>query len=176
MEYGITHGIRNNLWLAAVLLGVFFMSLGAFVIYEGVAAKNTVREALIAEQVTTAGDAVIPDAPIVNLATAEAQEDAVTAHTLGRLGPSSELERGSGERATYLDGLTIRNSLNMAIVGFKVAELVIGIGAVIMLLGTGMLLLLAPALRWARQPAGERADERGHERRPTTAHGHGVAI
>lgn len=176
MKRGFTAIARNNLWLAAVMLGVFFMGLGAFFIYEGVAAKESVREALIAEQATTAGDAVIPDAPIVDLAAVEAQEDAITAHTLGRLGPYGELERGSDERATYLDGLTLRNSLNMAVVGFKVAELVIGIGAVIIILGTAILLLLAPALHWARQPAAERADAPGHEWRPATAHGPGVAI
>ena len=157
MRDGFATIVRHNLWLAAVILGVFFVGLGAFFIYEGVAAQDTVREALVAEQATTASDAVIPDTPIVDVATAEAQEDTITAHTLGRLGPYGDLERGSDERATYLDGLTLRNSLNMAIVGFRVADLVIGVGAVIMIVGAASLLLLAPALHWARQAAAERA-------------------
>ena len=99
MTHGFTTIARNNLWLAAVILGVFFLGLGSFFIYEGLAAKDMVQQALIAEQATTAGDAVIANAPIVDVATAEAQEDAITAHTLGTLGPYGELERGSEERA-----------------------------------------------------------------------------
>ena len=128
-----------------------------------------VQEALIAEQATTAGDAVIPNAPIVNLATAEAQEDIITVHTLGALGPYGELERGSDERASYLDGLTIRNSLNMAIMGFKVADLVMGVGAVIVMVGAASLLLLTPLLYWIRQPAAERATDPARQRRLVAA-------
>jgi hypothetical protein len=169
MKHGFITIARNNLWLAAVMLGVFFLGLGSFFIYEGLAAKEIVQEALIAEQATTAGDAAIANAPIIDVATAEAQEDVITAHTLGTLGPYGGLERGSEERASYLDGLTIRNSLNMAIMGFKIADLVMGVGAVIVIVGAASLLLLAPLLYWIRQPAAERAPDPARQRRLVAA-------
>ena len=174
MKYALATTLRSHLWMAAVVLGVFFIGLGAFFVFEGVAAKDTVQQALIAEQATTSGSAVIPDAPIVNIATAEAQEDLITEHTLGTLGPYSQLERGSDDRATYLDGLTIRNSLNMAVMGFRVSDLVIGIGAVILLFGAASLLLLAPVLFWAREPVTERAGERARRNRMVVAHASGI--
>ncbi len=175
MKNAIGTIVRNHLWIGAIMLGVFFIGLGAFFIYEGFAAKHTVQQALIAEQAVTASDAAIPNAPIVNLATAEAQEDIITAHTLGTLGPYSDLERGSPERATYLDGLTIRNSLNMAVLGLRVSDLVLGVGAVIMVIGAASLLLLAPLLFWVREPAAQRADEPAPQRRPAVAHAPGAA-
>ena len=174
MKTTVAIALRSYLWMGAVMLGVLFIGLGAFFVFEGFAAKDTVQQALVAEQATTSGSAVIPDAPIVNIATAEAQENLITEHTLGTLGPYSQLERGSDDRATYLDGLTIRNSLNMAVMGFRVSDLVIGVGAVILLLGATSLLLLAPVLYWAREPVLETAGERARLNRLVAAQASGI--
>ena len=63
----------------------------------------------------------------------------------------------------------------MAVMGFKVAELVIGVGAVIMLVGATSLMLLAPVLYWARRPAGERAEAPDRQRRITAVAAPSVA-
>ncbi len=60
-------------------------------------------------------------------------------------------EAYSAARDSYLNGLTLRNSLNMAVMGFGVADLAIGTGAVIILLGIATLGLAVPVLYWARQ-------------------------
>ena len=174
MKSPLINNLRSHLWMAAVVLGVFFIGLGAFFVMEGMAAKDTVQQALVAEQAVTSGSAVIPDAPIVDIATAEAQEALITEHTLGTLGPYSQLERGSDDRATYLDGLTIRNSLNMAVMGLRLSDLVMGVGAIIILFGAASLLLLAPVLFWAREPGTERAAERAQRNRLVAAHASGI--
>ena len=68
-------------------------------------------------------------------ATAQAQQDAIKSHTFGRWAPYSELDRDDPRRETYVTGLTLRNSLNLAVIGFGVADLAIGMGAVTIVLG-----------------------------------------
>lgn len=136
--------IRRNLWIAVAALGLAFIVAGLFMVSEGMDAKDLIRNRLIAEEITTSSSASIPDARVDDVATAESQEALITEHTLGSLGPYSSLERGSPERATYIDGVTLRTALNMAIMGFKVSDLVIGIGAFVAVVGLANVLLLAP--------------------------------
>ena len=67
--------------------------------------------------------------------TAKAQQDTIEAHTFGRFGPYSGMERDDPNRDVYIKGLTLRNALNLAVVGFGVADLAIGIGWVTVVLG-----------------------------------------
>ncbi len=136
--------IKRNLWIAVAALGLAFVVAGLFMVSEGMEAKDLVRDRLIAEEITTSSSATIPDARVDNVATAESQEALITDHTLGSLGPYSSLERGSPERATYIDGVTLRTALNMAIMGFRISDLVIGIGAFVAVVGLANVLLLAP--------------------------------
>ena len=48
---------------------------------------------------------------------------------------TSSLDRDDPNRETYLSGLTLRNSLNLAVVGFGVADMAVGVGAVTIVLG-----------------------------------------
>jgi hypothetical protein len=63
------------------------------------------------------------------------------------------MERDDPNRETYLKGLTLRNSQNMAVKGFRVSELVIGIGALLIGLGLTEMFLMAPVLYWTRPEA-----------------------
>ncbi len=45
------------------------------------------------------------------------------------------MERDDPRRETYITGLTLRNSLNLAVVSFGVADLAIGLGVVTIVLG-----------------------------------------
>ncbi len=45
------------------------------------------------------------------------------------------MEPDDPNRETYLKGLTLRNALNLAVVGFGVADLAIGTGAISIVLG-----------------------------------------
>ena len=118
-----------------------------------------VRNELVAEQITTSKDASIPGVLVNSADTAAAQEKAITTHTLGKWGPYSKLAQTDPNRATYLDGVTLRSALNLAVMGFKVSDLVIGIGAFIIVMGATNLLLLAPVvyLVGATQKEGSRA-------------------
>lgn len=56
------------------------------------------------------------------------------------------MDRDDPNRDAYIKGLTLRNSLNMAVMGFGIADLAIGTGAVIIMMGAGTLAFVAPVL------------------------------
>ena len=134
----------------AIVLGIGMVVLGSIFMVMGLDARGDIREALVKENVITSKDAPIPGVLVRDADTAKAQAVAIESHTFGRFGPYSSMERDDPNRATYLDGLTLRNSLNMAVLGFKISELVVGIGALIIGLGVAHIALLAPVLYWGR--------------------------
>ncbi len=73
-----------------------------------------------------------------NQATLMNQADVIKGHTLDKYGPWQSMERGDPNRASMLDGLTLRNSLYLARMGLDVSELVIALGAVFLTVGTGL--------------------------------------
>ena len=54
------------------------------------------------------------------------------------------MERDDPNRESHLKGLTLRNALNLAIVGFGVADLAMGVGAVTIVLGVMLAGLAIP--------------------------------
>src|SRR3989304_6920276 len=65
--------IRRFMWLAAVTLGLVFIGAGAYMVSEGLSAKDQVHDTLVAERITTAEDASIPNAAVEDAATGEGQ-------------------------------------------------------------------------------------------------------
>ena len=119
----------------AILLGIGMVALGVIFVLMGYGAKSDIREALLKEKVITGADSAIPDVLVEDVETAKAQQDTIEAHTFGRFGPYSGMERDDPNRDVYIKGLTLRNALNLAVVGFGVADLAIGIGWVTVVLG-----------------------------------------
>jgi hypothetical protein len=121
--------------VVAVLLGVGMVVIGSLFMAMGFDAKRDINNALLKERVITSQDATIPGVLVQDAETARAQQDAIETHTFGRFGPYSGMERDDPNREVYLNGLTLRNALNLAIVGYGVADLAIGVGAVTIVLG-----------------------------------------
>ena len=119
----------------AILLGIGMIALGVIFVLMGYGAKSDIREALLKERVITGADSAIPGVLVEDVVTAKAQQDTIEAHTFGRFGPYSGMERDDPNRDAYIKGLTLRNALNLAVVGFGVADLAIGIGWVTVVLG-----------------------------------------
>lgn len=95
--------------------------LGGVFLYKGHATRSEILAALADEQVTATIDGV--EVPVNSQATAQNQADVIRSHTLERYGPwqtiPGKLEDGSANpvRQTFLNGLTLRNSLYMARMG-----------------------------------------------------------
>ena len=121
--------------VVAILLGIGMIALGVIFVLMGYGAKSDIREALLKEKVITGADSAIPGVLVEDVATAKTQQNTIEAHTFGRFGPYSGMERDDPNRDVYIKGLTLRNALNLAIVGFGLADLAIGIGGVTVVLG-----------------------------------------
>ncbi|MBQ10988.1 MAG: aromatic ring-opening dioxygenase LigA [Planctomyces sp.] len=142
--------IKRHLWIGALALGLLFIGMGALFMVTALEAKGMIRAALAEENVTTSKDAVKfgveAGVLVTNAATAEAQSEVIKMHSIDRYGLYTEMERDDPNRATYIKGLTLRNSLNMAVMGFGVADLAMGMGAIIILMGAGTMAFLAPVV------------------------------
>ena len=73
-------------------------------------------------------------------------------HSFDRYGRYADMDRDDLNREAYL---TLRNSLNIAVMGFGVADLAIGMDAVIVLMGVGTLAFVAPVLYITTAKEGE---------------------
>lgn len=140
---------RNLPGLIAMLLSLVLIGAGVVMLSQGFVAKGDVKAALVAENIVTPDDAEIPDTPVDSAATAKAQADIIQEHTLDSTEGKTyaDMDREDPQRAFYLGAVTLRTSLMSAYMGFKVADLVIGLGALFTVLGVGGAAATGLALR-----------------------------
>jgi hypothetical protein len=178
---------RHFFWIAPLVLGVVFIGGGIFMISEGRAAHDEVRDSVIREDITVSGDSPVFGGEVIDSAAkAQAQSDVILAHTneatggltyatLDRfvaadgVGTTSDaklaLLNDAGApvenplRATALTSATLRTSLGVAVMGFRISDLVSGLGLFMMAIGATYILFLAPATYYAAQMANQHADE-----------------
>ena len=137
---------RHAPWISSLLLGLLLVAGGAFMALSGLNVRNEIRDELRAEQITTSQDARIPGVLVEDADTAKAQADVIKEHTLGTWGPYSALPRDDPRRAQFIDGVALRTALNMAVMGFRVTQLVIGAGILVFIAGLATLMLATPGL------------------------------
>lgn len=130
--------------VVAIAIGFWMILIGTVVIQMGYDARDRIRSALAKELIITSRDASIPGIPVEDVETARAQYEVIEDHAYGRFGPYTGMERNDPNRETYLNGLILRNTLNLAILGFGVADMAIGLGAVTIFLGVIMILMTIP--------------------------------
>lgn len=146
----------------AVVWGLILVVLGGVFVFMGYGAKGEIREGLAFEEVKTGKDGElfgVPNGTLVQDAkTAMAQANTIHYHSLtgdkkvenGKIVGGTgyaKMAKDSKERATYLDGLTLRTSLMLAMMGFRIADFIMGVGAIQIFIGLGGIFLVAPALR-----------------------------
>lgn len=137
---------RHGPWTSAATIGLILVAAGLFFLIKGISTRAEIRSELVQEQITTSKDASIPDVLVSDAETAKAQSDAIKGHTYGRWGPYSKMDRTDPNRAVYLDGVTLRTALNLAVAGLGVADMAIGAGILVLIAGIATLVLAAPAL------------------------------
>jgi hypothetical protein len=129
--------VIKRAWVGAVVFGAVLVGAGGYMIMEGQAAHDEVRDALADERIITAEDAEIPLASVDSAAEAKAQADVIRKHALETTGGKTyaELDREDPARAVYLNSVTLRTALMESYLAFKVSDLVTGMGAIVVLLG-----------------------------------------
>jgi len=134
--------VRMSRYLAVVVLflGVASLAIGVVFVQQGVAAKGMIVEELDAEKVTLGIDEnAASHGDVVDTAReAQVAQDILEEHLRDDYGTYGDTERGSPERATYLDGTILRNSLNLAIMGFGVSTIVTTSGVFMIITGIAL--------------------------------------
>lgn len=123
--------------MMVVVLGVVALALGIVFIVNGFLTQGQIAESLRAEQVTLG----LPENPggVVDTAReAQAAQDVLQEHLRENYGTYGDTARGSAERDSYLDGTTLRNSLNLAVMGFGVSQMLLGTGAFMVVTGIAL--------------------------------------
>jgi len=132
--------ITRYLVIMVLLLGVASLAMGITFIFQGASVRAMITEELRAEKVTLGIEDASPNpGNVVDTAQeAQAAQDILEEHLRDNYGTYGDTERGSPERATYLDGTTLRNSLNLAIMGFGVSTVVTVSGIFMIIVGIAL--------------------------------------
>jgi len=139
--------VRRHLpWISSAALGLILIGAGGFLIISGLQTRDYIADQLRDEQVFTSDDTETPGVLVDDAKTAEAQADAIKEHTLGTWGPYSELPRDDPRRAQFIDGVALRTALNMSVMGFRITDLVVGTGAIVLVAGVATVALATPGL------------------------------
>ena len=155
--------MRKLFPIMLMVLGLAFVGGGGYALTRGFDAKDQVRDELVAQAITTPDDASIPGVLVDDAASAESMAQIIGHHAeestggltyaeLGRFmsadgdpaGTSDEslaLLDDSGRpvpnaaRNTAFQASALRTSLYTSVMAFNVADLVVGIGVMILVLG-----------------------------------------
>jgi len=147
--------------IALLILGLVFVGAGIYTTARGFQAKDEVRQALVAQNITTPEDASIPNVLVDDAATAHSMAEIIGVHVEEATGGETYAEMGrfltpdgrdtSDEAAALKDdegnpianplrnvafqASALQTSLHTSHMAFNVADLVIGLGALIVVLG-----------------------------------------
>jgi hypothetical protein len=147
--------------IALVIFGLVFLASGAYTMARGYDAKNQVRAELLAQDITTTPDASIPNVKVQDAATAKSMAEIIDHHAREATGGKTYSEMGrylatdgtdtndetlavkddkgnpvaNPLRNVAFQASALRTSLYTSVMAFNVADLVIGLGLMIVVLG-----------------------------------------
>ena len=135
--------------VAVMLGGLVSLVIGIVFIVQSVSVKAKVTEGLADEgqtsQLPEEGEEGYFEGNVVDTA---GEAEAVAEYLLGHMHDSNEeedgtarynnLERGSEERASYLDGFSLVTGLNLAVTAFGVAQIALAAGVVMITTGLSL--------------------------------------
>lgn len=152
--------------IALMFLGVVFVAASVYTVNRGFDAKDLVRAELVAQNITTPEDAAIPNARVDDAATAKAMADIIDVHArkstsgltyseMGRFlaktgdpaGTNVDTEAVIGNdgkpvanplRNVAFQASALRTSLYSSVMAFNIADLVVGLGLMLLALGVAV--------------------------------------
>ena len=123
--------------ILVVVLSIVSITVGAVFVAQGLDTKQFIVDGLRSEKVTLGiEESVVKSGEVVDtLEEAKVAAATITQHLRDRYGTYADTKQGSPERATYLDGLTLVNSLNEAAMGFGMVTMIIVSGVLLIIMG-----------------------------------------
>jgi hypothetical protein len=140
--------IRTAAATVAIVAGAAFLIGGPYMVYRGFDARGQVRAELRAENITTPADASRPNVRVQDGPTAQVQADVIEKHALASTGGKrfAEMDREDPNRAVAFQASALRSALLSSVLAWNVANLVIGLGLLVVALG-GVSVLVGFAIR-----------------------------
>lgn len=125
--------------------GIVLVVAGAVYIIKGLQARAEITGELRYENATTGRETPAPGLPIVDARTAMMESALIKKHLFENSGQKrfTDLPRDDPQRDYILKGMTIRNALGLAVLGFGMADLAIVTGVLFVLVGLTFLGLSA---------------------------------
>lgn len=129
--------IRTAAATVTLISAAGFLGAGPYMAYRGVDARSQVRAELTAEHIVTPDDASRPNVAVVDGPTAQVQADIIKKHSLETTGGKTyaQLERTDPARQTAFTADMLRTALLSSVLAWNVANLVIGLGVLVTVLG-----------------------------------------
>ena len=153
--------VKKAFPIGLMILGIVFAAAGVYTVARGLDAKQQVRDELVAQAITTPEDASIPNTAVTDATTAKSMADIIDTHARKITGGKTYSEMGrflakdGGDtneaseavvgadgkpvanplRNTAFQASALRTSLYTSVMAFNVGDLVIGLGAMILVLG-----------------------------------------
>jgi hypothetical protein len=131
----------RTIGMIVLLLGLVCLVIGGVFIWQGFSVRGQIADGLLDEQITTGipkeGDEGYDsnNKYVDTAAEAQAAHDTILSHMREDPGRYGDTERDSPERAAYVDGITLRNSLTIAVMGFGISTMALGIGVFMIITG-----------------------------------------
>ena len=144
-------------------LGTALVGLGMFIVVKAMQARAEITATLLEENATTPTSGArrapeggtedadsekpvgvvfetdVPAQPIRDARTARVRIDEITTRTVRAVGPWQSLPEDPKIRQWFLNGLTIRTALSVAVMGYGVANIALALGAALVLIGAAAL-------------------------------------
>jgi hypothetical protein len=149
-----------------IFLGVGFIVGGGYAVYRGIDARDQVRDELVAQNIVTPDDASIPGVVVDDVASARSMAAIIEEHQLSSTDGLTYAEMGrfmtadgdpagtndeaaavlgadgrpvsNPARTTAFQASALRTSLFSSVMAFEVSTLVIGVGALLLVLGVAV--------------------------------------
>lgn len=155
--------VKKAFPIALMVVGLVFLVAGGYTINRGWDAKDQVKSELVAQNIVTPEDARVPNVQVTSASSAKVMADIINKHALEATGGLTYSEMGrfankqntpvgtnneddavkdangkpvsNNLRNTALTAANLRTSLYSSIMAFNVADLVMGLGLMIIVLG-----------------------------------------
>lgn len=145
--------LRNwsrNVAILVIVLGIIGVAMGGFFVTLGFQKANMITDKMVEQNITYTGAGGEITGAIDTPQEAQVMADVLAEHSAA-LGNYSQLARDDPKRAQILQAMTMENSLEMAVMGFGLTDVVKGTGAFMVLVGGTLALIGIVSVRSRKQ-------------------------
>ncbi len=136
--------INRKIAVVVIVMGLLSFALGGFFVQQGFAKANMLTEKMADQQITYTGAGSTIQGVIDTPQEAQAMADVLGEHSAA-IGNYSKLAKDDPNRQTILNGMTMINSLELAVMGYGLTDVVKAAGAFMFLVGFTFLLIGVPS-------------------------------